>query len=129
MDLQVEGSKGRVGKKSTGDKRSCHRHTLALETEIHFREQSLNGMFRCVTSNIGLLGAFLPAEHLPITSNTEIDVVLHARTRPQTKQYRLHAKLVRMQDDGAAVAFCPKNEDQIRDFRRFLLKAKVAARK
>jgi hypothetical protein len=115
--------------KQIQDKRTDHRHTLELDTEVHFRENSLNGMFRCRTSNIGLQGAFFPAQNLPITDNTEINLVFHARTRSRPKFYRLSAKLVRLQDNGAALVFCPDDEEQGRDFRRFLLKAKIAARK
>lgn len=129
MDTQVMGSTKWGAKKAQGDKRLGHRHTLELDIEVHFREQSVNGMFLCSTSNIGLRGAFFQAENLPITGNTEIDLVFHARTRPQPKHFRLGATLVRLQDNGAAVAFCPDDENQIRDFRRFLLRAKIAARK
>lgn len=129
MDIQASDGKSRMTKSHQCDKRSDHRHTLELDTEVHFRERSLKGMFRCCTSNIGLRGAFFTAKNLPITSNTEIDLVFHARTRPQPKCYRLCAKVVRLQDNGAALIFFPDNEDQVRDFRRFLLKAKVAARK
>jgi len=129
MSTQSMGSNKRGAKKPQHDKRADHRHTLELDTEVHFHEQALNGMFRCCTSNIGLRGAFFSAKNLPITDKTEIDLVFFARTRPQAKQYRLCAKLVRMQGDGAAVAFCPNDEEQVQDFRRFLFKAKVAARK
>jgi len=82
-----------------GDKRADHRHTLELDTEVHFREQALKGMFRCCTSNIGLRGAFIPAKNLPITDKTEIDLVFLARTKPKVKQYRLCAILVRLQSE------------------------------
>jgi len=115
--------------KQAQDKRSDHRHTLELDTEVHFQEKSLNGMFRCRTSNIGLQGAFFPAQDLPISDKTEIDLVFHARTRSQPIYYRLGAKLVRLQDNGVALVFRPGDEEQGRDFRHFLLRAKIAARK
>lgn len=129
MNNRVVGNNGQGGEKRQQDKRSDHRHTLELDTEIHFNEQSLNGMFRCRTSNIGLQGAFISAKDLPITTKTEIDLVFHARTRPVPKRYRMSAKLVRLDEGGAAMAFCSGNQDQLQDFRRFLFKAKVAARK
>lgn len=129
MNTQATGSNKRGKKKTQHDKRAEHRHTLELDTEVHFREQALNGMFRCRTSNIGLRGAFFPANNLPITDRTEIDLVFFAQTKPKAKQYRLCAKLVRLQEDGAAVVFYPNDEEQAQDFRRFLFKAKVAARK
>jgi PilZ domain len=110
------------------DKRLDHRHTLALDTEVHFSEPHVNGMFRCRTSNIGLSGAFLPSEKMPITSKTDIELVFHARTQPTPKQYAISAKVVRSAKDGAALAFCPRDEQQVQDFRRFLFEAKVAAR-
>ena len=127
MSTEATGGNKRGAKEFQHDKRADHRHSLELDTEIHFREQALNGMFRCCTSNIGLQGAFFPAKNLPITDKTEIDLVFYSRTKP--KQYRLCAKLVRIQGDGAAVVFCPSDEEQVQDFRRFLFKAKVAARK
>jgi len=110
------------------DKRMTHRHTLALDTEVHFHEQYVQGMFRCRTGNIGLHGVFLPSEKMPITCKTDIELVFHAHTRPDSKQYRISAKVVRTAVDGAALAFCPEDERQMQDFRRFLLKAKVASR-
>lgn len=129
MDAQVSDSHKRATKKPLHEKRADHRHTLKLDTEVHFREQELDGMFRCCTSNIGLQGAFFPAKNLPITHKTEIDLVFHSRTKPKAKQYRLCAKIVRLQDDGAAMVFYSQDEAQAQDFRRFLFKAKVAARK
>ena len=127
MGTETTGGNNRGVKEFQRDQRTDHRHSLELDAEVHFREQALKGMFRCCTSNIGLHGAFLPAKNLPITDKTEIDLVFFSRAKP--KQYRLCAKLVRIQGDGAAVVFCPNDEDQVQDFRRFLFKAKVAARK
>lgn len=130
LNLSVDdGVSEKTCAKQAQDKRAEHRHTLELDTEVHFREKSLNGMFRCRSSNIGLQGAFFPAQNLPITDKTEIDLVFHARTRTQPIYYRLGAKLVRLQDHGVALVFCPGDEEQGRDFRHFLLRAKIAARK
>jgi PilZ domain len=112
----------------TEDKRLDHRHTLELDTEVHFNEPHVKGMFRCRTSNIGLSGAFLPSDKMPITSKTDIELVFHACTQPVPKQYAINAKVVRSAEDGAALVFCPKDEQQVQDFRRFLFEAKVAAR-
>ncbi len=146
MDIQAAGKGGRGAKKNPGsqkdsgvtgeqrgtgcrDKRADHRHTLELDTEVHFQEQYLDGMFRCRTSNIGVHGVFLFAEDLPITQQTKVELVFFARTRPVPKHYRVCAKVVRVEDNGAALVFCPKNEKQVQNFRHFLLKAKIAARK
>jgi len=110
------------------EQRQTHRHTLALDTEVHFREQFVKGMFRCRTSNIGLGGVFLPSESMPITNKTDIELVFRAHTQPREKQYSISAKVVRSTEEGAALAFCPKDEQQIQGFRHFLLKAKVASR-
>ena len=112
---------------TVGEKRADHRHTLQLESEIHFRERALKGMFRCSTSNVGLRGAFFMAENLPIVHQNEIDVVFHAKSEPE--HYRVCAKLVRLQEGGGAVVFCHASEDHKTEFRRFLFKAKVAANK
>lgn len=102
------------------------RYNLELDTEVHFQEQLLDGMFRCRTSNIGLHGVYLPAKDLPINDKTKIDLVFLARTRPEPQQFRVPAKLVRLEKEGAALSFSPKNEEQTQDFRRFLTRAKVA---
>lgn len=114
--------------KRDGDLRAEHRHTLALEAEIHFQEQQLNGMFRCQTSNIGLSGAFLPSRHMPLTGFTDVEVVFRAPSRSRQQQYRLNAKVVRTGKRGAALRFEPSSDEQRQDFRRFLLHAKIAAR-
>ena len=110
------------------DKRLAHRHTLALDTEVHFHEQFVKGMFRCQTSNIGLKGAYLPAENMPLTRKTDVELVFHVCAQTQTKRYSINAKVVRTSAKGAALKFCADDEKQIQDFRRFLLKAKVASR-
>ena len=110
------------------DLRSEHRHTLALDTEIHFQDQCVNGMFRCRTSNIGLRGAFVPSEHMPLSGKSEVEVVFRAPTQPSQKCYRLSAKVVRRSSNGAALSFCPIDDEQQQNFRRFLLQAKIAAR-
>jgi hypothetical protein len=118
--------------KNTGkntEHRADHRHTLALDAVVHFCEQYVEGMFRCQTSNIGLHGAFLPSHDIPINDKTDVELVLLANTRPEPKQHRLKAKVMRASSDGAALSFPGLDDEQVRDFRRFLLKAKIAARK
>lgn len=110
------------------EKRGDHRHTLALDTEVHFHEQNVAGMFRCRTKNIGLQGAFLPSKSMPIDSKMDVELVFLARTRSTPKQYRLQAQVVRTSDNGAGLIFPKLNNDQQQDFRRFLFRAKVAAR-
>jgi len=110
------------------DKRQADRYTLTLDTDVHFHEQYVKGMFRCRTGNIGLNGVFLPSEKMPIISKTDIELVLYAHTRPDPDQYRINARVVRTAADGAALVFCPEDEQQIQGFRHFLLKAKVVNR-
>jgi hypothetical protein len=110
------------------DKRLTHRHTLALETDVHFHEPSVNGMFRCHTSNIGLNGVFLPSKNMPITRKTDIELVFHVSNSVKSNEYSIGAKVVRIETDGAALVFCPEDEQEIQDLRRFLLRAKIANR-
>lgn len=114
--------------KRAEDLRGEHRHTLALDTEIHFQEQCVNGMFRCRSSNIGLSGAFFSSEHMPLKGKSEVEVVLRAPTQASQKHYRLSAKVVRSSNTGAALSFASIGDAQRQDFRRFLLQAKIAAR-
>ncbi len=117
-----------AGRPEAEDKRLTHRNTLKLNTEVHFHEQFVKGMFRCHTGNIGLNGVFLPSKEMPIISKTEIELVFHIHTQPDPKQYRISAKVVRTGADGAALVFCPEDEQQIQAFQHFLLKAKMASR-
>ena len=119
---------GREKEKQNTEKREDHRHTLALDTEVHFSEQNVEGMFRCRTKDIGLHGAFLPSKVMPIDSKTDVELVFQAPTHPVPKQYRLQAQVVRTSDNGAGLVFSRLDHDQQQDFRRFLFKAKVAAR-
>lgn len=107
------------------DKRRTHRHTLVLDTDVHFHEPSLKGMFRCHTGNIGLNGVFLPSENMPITSKTDVELVFHSQGTARSAEYSINARVVRNAADGAALVFCPEDEQQIQGLRKFLLKAKV----
>lgn len=109
-------------------KREDHRHTLALDTEVHFEEQCIQGMFRCQTQNIGLQGAFLPASSIPVDSRMNVELVLFAPAKSSARQYRLQARVIHTSDKGAGLAFFGLDDEQRQDFRRFLLRAKVAAR-
>lgn len=117
-------------------KRGDHRHTLALETEVHLQKQDLGGMFRCSTQNIGLTGAFLNSDAIPVESSMHVEVVFKSKaksktseaTRKRHKQYRLQAEIVHTSEKGAGLVFKIDDQEQQNEFRRFLFKAKVAAR-
>ncbi len=110
------------------EKRVDFRHTLALETEVHFHEQNVAGMFRCRSKNIGLNGVYLPTRATPISSDMHVELVFLVNSQSTPKRYRLKAQVVRSSDGGAALAFPKLNNDQQQDFRRFLFRAKVASR-
>jgi len=114
------------GESYAEDKRMAHRYALALDTEVHFYEPVVKGMFRCRTSNIGLSGVFLPSDKMPITSKTDIKLVFRVRPQSKSNKYSISAKVVRNAADGAALVFCPTDEKQIQDLHHFLLKAKTA---
>lgn len=110
------------------DQRRAYRHTLALDTEVHCRESSLQGMFRCRTENIGMGGAFLPAGDMLLEKAVDVELVFHVATTPVPMEYRIRAQVVRTSEAGAGVSFPPLDRERQRQFRRFLLEAKVAAR-
>lgn len=114
--------------KKLAEKRGDFRHTLALDTEVHFHDQNIAGMFRCRTKNIGLNGAYLPSKAMPISSKMDVELVFLAHPHTTPKQYRLKAQVVRSSDKGAGLFFPKLSNDQQQDFRRFLFRAKVAAR-
>lgn len=115
-------------KQQLAEKRGDFRHTLALETEVHFHEQDIAGMFRCRTKNIGLNGAYIPSKAMPINSDMDVELVFVARSHVTPKRYRLKAQVVRSTDHGAGLVFPKLSGDEQQDFRRFLFRAKVAAR-
>ena len=118
-----------VREKQLSEKRGDFRHTLSLETEVHFHGHNTAGMFNCRTKNIGLNGVYLPSKARLISSNMDIELVFVAHFRTATpKRYRLKAQVVRSSDNGTGLAFPELNSDQQQDFRRFLFRAKVAAR-
>jgi c-di-GMP-binding flagellar brake protein YcgR len=110
------------------EKRREHRHTLRLTTEVHLNEQPLEGMFRCRTENIGLTGAFLPSDDLPLVQKSDVELVLHAVTKSAPTQYHIHAEVVRTTNGGAGLRFTQLDPQEQKKFRRFLLEAKIAAR-
>lgn len=110
------------------DQRKTYRHTLALDTEVHCHESSLQAMFRCRTENIGMGGAFLPASELLLEKAVDVELVFHIPATPAPKEYRIQAQVVRTSDAGAGLSFSPLDRERLQQFRRFLLEAKVAAR-
>ena len=118
--------------KLVSEKRKAHRHTLTLETEVHFVEQDVLGMFRCHTQNIGVNGAFLPSGVLPVESRMFVEVVFKSVINPRVhrhhREYRLQAQVIYHSDIGAGLEFKMLDREHVKDFRRFLYKAKVAAR-
>lgn len=113
-------------------KRGDHRHTLALDTEVHIVQRDAREMFRCRTQNIGLTGAFLSSDGIPVESSMDVELVFKSKVKAKVnknhKQYRLQAQVIHTSDEGAGLAFKIANQEQQQDFRRFLFKAKVAAR-
>jgi len=95
---------------------------------VHFREQFVEGMFRCRTRNVGLGGVFLPSDKIPIVEKTDIELVFLVHSQPLLQQHRVPAKVVRTSSDGAALSFFDLSDEQRTELRRFLLRAKVAAR-
>jgi hypothetical protein len=116
-----------IDSKRGENKRRDHRHTLVLDTEVHFSEWMLEGMFRCQTENIGLGGTYLPAQDLPISQETDVELVFYAGTE-EHKSYHLRAEVVRTDDQGAGLRFPELGTQESLAFRRFLLEAKIAAR-
>lgn len=110
------------------EQRKTDRHGLSLNTEVHYSETELHGMFRCRTQNIGLGGAFIAAAGLPLDSGTAVELVLNAEPAPSRDTFRVQARVVRVTDDGVGLSFNDLSPEDSRVFRRFLLQAKVARR-
>ncbi len=110
------------------DQRKAYRHTLALDTEVHCLESSLQGMFRCRTENIGMGGAFLSAGESLLEKSAAVELVFYVPATPTPMEYRIQALVVRTSAAGAGLSFASLDRERQRQFRRFLLEAKVAAR-
>lgn len=113
--------------------RGDHRHTLALDTEVYIVGQDVEGVLQCRTQNIGLSGAFLTSKAIPVKSSRHVEVVFKSKAKVKLhkknhRQYRLQAQVVHTSDQGTGLAFKMVDQEQQQDFRRFLFKAKVAAR-
>lgn len=115
---------------TVSEKRLEHRHTLVLDAEVYFAEQDVEGMFRCRTQNIGLSGAFIPSNAIPIESSMEIEVIFTGKASASMNpgKYQISARVVHISERGAGLVFSNLDNDQLQNFRRFLFKAKVAAR-
>lgn len=127
-----EASRIPVLTKPVSEKRTAHRHTLVLDTEVHCVDQEVVGMFRCRTQNICLNGAFLPSSILPVESGMFVEVVfkskIKAKAHDRHRKYRLQAQIIHNSNEGAGLVFKMLNSEHLQDFRRFLYKAKLAAR-
>ncbi len=110
------------------DQRKAYRHTLALNTEVHCHGSSQQAMFRCRTENIGMGGTFLPASGMLLEKAIDVELVFHVFATPTAMEYRIQAQVVRISDVGAGLSFSLLDRERQRQFRRFLLEAKVAAR-
>jgi hypothetical protein len=85
-------------------------------------------MFRCRTKNIGLNGVYIPSKAVPIKLDMDVKLIFVANSYSTPERYRLKAQVVRFSDSGAGLVFPKLNNDQQQEFRRFLFRAKVAAR-
>jgi len=115
---------------TASEKRTGHRHTLTLDAEVHFSEHDIEGMFRCRTQNIGLNGAFIPSSAIPIETSMKVKVILYGKASASMNpgKYQVSAQVAHITDKGAGLIFSKLDNEQLQNFRRFLFKAKVAAR-
>jgi len=63
-----------------------------------------------------------------INSDMDVELVFVANSHSTPKRYRLKAQVVRSSDNGAGLVFPKLNKAQQQEFRRFIFRAKVAAR-
>ena len=115
--------------KQLAEKRVDFRHTLAMETEVHFHEQYIAGMFRCRCKNIGLNDVYLPSKAMSIRSEMDVELVFVANSHTTPNECRAKAQVVRSSDNGEGLVFPTLDKNQQNDIRRFLFRAKVAARR
>lgn len=63
------------------------------------------GLTRCKLRDISLDGAFIEADNLALSKNATVDLVLRIRAGQKRQHCRVPAKVVRVTEDGAALAF------------------------
>ncbi len=63
------------------------------------------GLTRCKLRDISLEGAFIETDGFVLSKNTEVDLVLRIRSGEKRKHCRVPARVARVTQNGAALAF------------------------
>lgn len=63
------------------------------------------GLTKCILRNISLDGAFVVVGNFDVAVGTDVDLVLKVRSGRKRGHCRLHATVVRLEEDGVAIKF------------------------
>lgn len=63
------------------------------------------GLTKCKLRDISLEGAFIETDGFVLSKNTKVDLVVRIRSGEKRKHCRLPARVVRVTESGAALAF------------------------
>ncbi|MFQ6023342.1 MAG: PilZ domain-containing protein [Acidiferrobacterales bacterium] len=96
-----------MNKKKPSNRRVGQRRVA--EVKVMVTDDRL-GLTRCKLRDISLDGAFIEAENLSLSKNANVDLVLRIRYGNKRKHCRVPATVLRVTDNGAALAFSKLDE-------------------
>jgi len=111
----------------TGFKKRAHdRHTLSLFMEVYEDDDYQEPVLKCRTNNIGIGGLMIHNKAQPLHEGVKVNVLLKATCRSGLKEFPVEAKIVWTTSDAIGMQFTPLNEEEEKEFKRFLFESKVA---
>jgi len=108
------------------NKRTHDRHTLSLYMEVYEGEQAENPLFKSRTNNIGIGGLMIHNQGQTLRKGLKVNVLLKATCRSGLKEFLVEARIVWKTPEAIGMQFYPLNENEQKDFKRFLIESKVA---
>ena len=112
---------------TTKTDRTQHRHTLSLHMEVYRGTKDKTPIFKCRTRNIGFGGVSIRNRGFNLRKGSRVKLLLIATCRSVKKQFPVDAKIVWQTPKAIGLKFYPGKDTELREFRRFLLEAKVSA--
>lgn len=85
------------------------------------------GLIRGVVRDISIGGMFVKTGHVELPVNTPVIVSFQLHNEGQSDHYRLHAIVVRADNDGAALMYLDSSAETVRPLRQMLYGPPVGA--
>lgn len=99
------------------ERRWTERSLARLDVELHSSDEDIA---MCMTRDISFGGAFVEMKAERPELDSKLDLVFKLRENEQNTKYRVHAKVVRMTDDGFGVMFNNFDASAFRSLREVL---------